>query len=93
MALQSLDDLTDIEEDKKTKKVNLATAFLYEYGNTEESINNYLIKALEKALYGFQIFEETGYPIDRQTSIFLLKKLFKIRSIDSRYIRLFKKLK
>lgn len=89
MALQALDDLTDMGEDKKNGKVNLATAFLYKYGETKENVNNYLKNTLEKALYGFQIFEEVGYPIDRKTSIFLLKKLFKIRGVDIKYIEVF----
>ena len=93
MALQALDDLTDIEEDDKTGKVNLATAFLYNSLNKEDSINNYLITALEKALYGFQIFEKIGYPIDRKTAIFLLKKLFKIRGVDFKYLKVFNLLK
>ena len=93
MALQALDDLVDVEEDRENKKVNLATSFFYEYGNGEKNVDAYLNFTVEKALHGFKILEENKYPINRKTSVYILKKLFKIRGIDLKYIKVFNSFK
>lgn len=86
MALQALDDLTDIDEDSLNCKINLATAYISESKTTE----NYLKNTLERALQGFKIFENLSYPIDRTSALYILKKLFKIRGINKKYLNIFK---
>lgn len=86
MALQALDDLTDIDEDSLNCKINLATAYISESKTTE----NYLKNTLERALQGFKIFENLSYPIDRNSALYILKKLFKIRGINKKYLNIFK---
>lgn len=86
MALQALDDLTDIDEDSLNCKINLATAYISESKTTE----NYLKNTLERALQGFKIFENLSYPIDRTSVLYILKKLFKIRGINKKYLNIFK---
>ncbi len=86
MALQALDDLTDIDEDSLNCKINLATAYISESKTAE----NYLKNTLERALKGFKIFESLSYPIDRSSALYILKKLFKIRGINKKYLNIFK---
>lgn len=94
MSLQALDDLMDIEEDFKEKKINLAVAFQKEQKDISQEIweENYLAKTLQRAFTGFQILEKEGYPIDHKTSIYLLKNLFILRGVDKKYLNIFKKL-
>lgn len=101
MSLQALDDLVDMKEDEENRKINLATAFFKEKEKAcehRDTCNDmvkwqeeYLILLLKRAFHGFSILEEEGYPVDKKTSLYLLKRLFIIRGLDKKYLSIFLK--
>ncbi len=93
MALQALDDLCDIDEDIKEKKINYAAAKLIESGYKLSQLENstyeirdefnseYLDEVLTRAYKGFDYLIENGFPLKKEDVRFLLKHLFKIRGL------------
>lgn len=96
IALQELDDFSDIEEDFNSDKVNLAISQLFYEFSTPIDINivevlskvetnyfkiKYLKNVNDTAIDGFKILAELGYSLNEKEIIKLLKFLYKIRGL------------
>lgn len=98
MSLQALDDICDIKEDIEASKVNFAVSHLiYNHGmrreqigemefNSDrcpEEIQTLVDNSIDRAVLGFDILKEGGYPIGRTDTLRLLKVLFEIRGLEN----------
>ncbi|QNM15920.1 hypothetical protein [Fusobacterium hominis] len=92
MSLQGLDDFFDMKEDFENEDINLATSEYIElFSIKENEINfenidskftkNYIERIISLAYEGFELLKSGGYPIDRSTGRFVLKKLFILRGL------------
>lgn len=92
MSLQALDDFFDMAEDFEDGNINLATAkyreeFRIEPQNIDfkkldvKFVEKYIKDTIDEAYHGFEILEKSGFPIDRNMSRFILKKLFILRGL------------
>jgi hypothetical protein len=92
MSLQALDDFFDMAEDFEDGNINLATSkyreeFRIEPQNIDfkkldvKFVEKYIKDTIDEAYHGFDILEKSGFPIDRNMSKFILKKLFILRGL------------
>lgn len=92
MSLQALDDFFDMAEDFEDGNINLATSkYREEFGIEPQNIDfkkldvkfveKYIKDTIDEAYHGFEILEKSGFPIDRNMSKFILKKLFILRGL------------
>lgn len=92
MSLQALDDFFDMAEDFEDGNINLATSkyreeFRIEPQNIDfkkldvKFVEKYIKDTIDEAYHGFEILEKSGFPIDRNMSRFILKKLFILRGL------------
>lgn len=94
MSLQALDDFFDMEEDFEDGNINLATSkYMEEFKIKLEDIDfknldikfveKYIKNTIDDSYNGFKILEQAGFPIDRNMSKFILKKLFILRGLKN----------
>lgn len=92
MSLQALDDFFDMAEDFEDGNINLATSkyreeFRIEPQNIDfkkldvKFVEKYIKDTIDETYHGFEILEKSGFPIDRNMSRFILKKLFILRGL------------
>lgn len=101
LALQALDDMTDVIEDIEEDKANLLTALILENNNKKykdliekkveiskvyEKDYIMLIKeAIQNALEGFGIMEDIKYPVNQKQAKNILKVMFKLRGLEKEW--------
>lgn len=100
-SLQALDDMTDVKEDIDGNKANLMSAVIMEKremsyeelkNSSKYKIEDYedeyvllIEEAIMKALSGFKIMEENGYPVNKKQGLSILKLMFKLRGLEKEW--------